>query len=376
MRLLLLADSPTIPTSYGNAGRNFAHAVAGRGVTVGFGAMQLVGDPTTFHHRGRTYPVFGCNPPHRIGAAVEAFDPDLIVHVREPLVHVPRLYVNQWYSVRKQASNGAPTWWWGPVQEELVPWDYVEALHSEYSVLMPFTAAGGHRLGNAGVVRDRIAPLPVGVSDSYSDPYGPVARDYGRGPPILMSVGLGHQDRKSFPVLLWALRELAGNPDMEVYLHTTRQGAFDLDEHARLLGVDGKVMWPHLHDPGVGIPEEALAARYRRAWAYVSVGTGEGWDMPLSEACALGRVAILPRDSNRLEVVDDYAGPKIVVRSSPLPRPTGWERIMDPDDLARQIRRHSALQPDPEAGRDYYRRHSWDAVADRFVRIARERGVL
>lgn len=379
MRLLLVTDSPATPSSYANIARWFGDAVAGRGVTVGFASFQHAGLPLGFEFRGRTYPHYGCLPPHRITDAVADFDPDLIVHVRDPIVHIPRLYGPNAYSVRGQAANGAPVWGWIPVQHEVSPWEYVAAINQEYSVVLPFTRAGAENLGNLGVPRDRLEPLLLGVSPSYSDPDGPVAAGYGReGVPIVMSVGLGHQDRKAFPVLMRAYRHaLAADPglDLDFYLHTTPLGAFDLQEHVRMTGTDGHWIFPKGYDPGIGYPEEELARRYRKAAAYVSVGTGEGWDMPLSEAAALGRVLVLPDDPNRREVAADYDGPKIVVGTNPIPRITNWERIIEPTLLGVALMKLRDLAPDPAAGRAYYARHSWAVVADEFLRICGGRGI-
>jgi hypothetical protein len=379
VRLLLLSDAPSLPTSYANVVRHFAHAVAERGVAVAFGSLQHSGLPLKYEHRGRTYPLYGCLPPHRITDAVRDFDPDLIVHVRDFVVHIPRMFPQGNYSVRAQAVNGAPTWGWVPVQHEVSPWDYVDALHREYSVVMPFTRTGGDALGDSGLVRDRIEPLQLGVSDAYSDPEGPAAIGYGRdGVPMVMSVGLGHQDRKAFPLLMRAFREARrADPslDLEFYLHTSPLAAYDLVEHTRMMGVDGRWLFPRGYDPGIGYPEEDLAARYRRAGAYASVGTGEGWDMPLSEACALGRAVVFPADANRLEVTADYGGPKLPVSTFPFPRQMNWERMMDVQHLAEQLLRLRGLEPDPAAGREYFARHNWGTVADRFLEIARGRGI-
>ena len=56
-----------------------------------------------------------------------------------------------------------------------MPWDYIEVLLRESDLVLAFTRAGAERFGNAGMVRDRLDSLQLGVSASYSDPEGPVA---------------------------------------------------------------------------------------------------------------------------------------------------------------------------------------------------------
>ena len=379
MRLLLFSDSPGFPVSYANVVRHFAHAISERGVEVAFASVQHTGSMMLFEHRGRTYRHYAGNPPYRTTEAVRDFDPDLMLHVRDPIVHIPRMYPTGNYSVKAIMVNGSPVWGWIPCQHEDPPWDYIDALLREYSVVLPFTAAGAETFANVGMVRDRLDPLPLGVSDSYSDPEGPVATGYGHeGVPVVMSVGMGHQDRKAFPVIMRAYREArAVRPELTIdwYLHTLRVAAFDLEEHARMMGVDGHFLFPHLFDPLVAYPEEDLARRYRKAVAYVSVGTGEGFDMPLSEAASLGRVLIYPDEPNRREVVADYEGPKLSVRTFPIPRAANWERLIDPSDLAQQVLKLRDLSPDPAAGRKYFAAHSWDRTAERFLDICKRRGI-
>lgn len=371
---MLISDSPTIPTGYANIVRYFGDALAARGVKVGFGSLQHPGLPLIYEFNGRTYPLFGCNPPHRITDAINGFDPDLIIHIRDIVSQIPRLFPGA-YSVKDQA-HGRPVWGWIPVQHEAIPWEYVEALHKEYQVILPFTAAGAELLGNTGVVRDRMEPLVPGVSPAYSDPEGPIAEGYGRKDvPIVMSVGLGHQDRKCFPALMRAYREVQGSLDLDFYLHTTALGAFDLREHARMLGVSGHWLFPHGYDPGIGYTEENMAMRYRKAAAYISAGTGEGLDLPLMEAAAMGKVLIYPDEPNRAEVVADYEGPKMAYATAPIPRANNWEVLPDPHSLAQCLLQLGELVPSSSAGRNYYSRHTWKACAERFLAIAEARGL-
>lgn len=372
-RLLLVSDSPALPASYANVVRWFADAVSPLGFEVAFGSLQHGGLPLAYEFNGRRYPHYGCAPPTRIANAIEAFDPSIVVHVRDPVAMIPRFFPGS-YSVKAPAQTKHVIQWC-PVQHEVLPWDYVEVLHREADLVMPFTKAGEDRLGNSGLARDRMAWLPLGVSPSFSDPDGPVSTGYGRdGVPLLMSVGLGHQDRKMFPILMRAYREIVQDVDLDWYLHTTAIGAFDLVEHAKMLGVDGHWMFPHQHDPNIGIDEEDLARRYRKASAYVACSTGEGFNMPLTEAAALGRVLVHPDMPNESEVVGDYEGPRLSYATHPIPRITSWEWLPDVSSLAEQLAKVKDLKPDPAAGRRYYERHNWGVVAARFREIVEQRG--
>ncbi len=373
-RLLLISDSPTIPTGYANIVRWFADALYGKRIDVAFGAFQHPGLPLIYRFNGREYPHYGCNPPHRITDAINDFDPDLILHVRDIVAQIPRLFPGA-YSVKDQA-HGRPVWGWIPVQHETIPWEYVQALHKEYDTILTFTAAGAELLGNCGVVRDRLKPLTPGISPSFAEPEGVVAEGYGREKvPIVMSVGLGHQDRKCFPALMRAYREVQESIDLDFYLHTASLAAFDLREHARMLGVTGHWLFPRGYDPGIGYSEENMAMRYRRALAYVSLGTGEGLDMPLMEAAAMGKVVIYPAEPNRIEVVSDYQGLKMAYQTAPVPRTNNWEHLPDPHSLAQCLLQLRDLVPTTDLGRNYYAEHTWKKCAERFLAIVEDRGL-
>jgi hypothetical protein len=344
------------------------------GVDVAFGSLQHAGLPLIYRFNGREYPHYGCNPPHRITDAISDFNPDLILHIRDIVAQIPRLYPGA-YSVRSQA-HGRPVWGWVPVQHETVPFDYVTALHKEYETILTFTAAGAELLGNSGVVRDRLEVLVPGVSSTYGRPEGTVAEGYGRPHvPIVMSVGLGTQDRKCFPALMRAYAEVRDSIDLDFYLHTGSVGAFDLLEHSRVLGVSGHWLFPRGYDPGIGVTEEAMAMRYRKAVAYVSLGTGEGLDMPLMEAAAMGLVLIHPNEPNRTEVVSDFEGRRLTYATAPIPRVNNWEHLPDPHSLAQCLYQLREAVRSPQAGRNYYLRHDWKSCAERFLGIVEDRGL-
>ena len=153
-----------------------------------------------------------------------------------------------------------------------MPWDYIEVLLAgSPTSSWPSPRAGAERFGNAGMVRDRLDSLHRGVSASYSDPEEPIANSYGHdGVPIVMSVGCwGHTNRvKRSRWRRAPTGTIAGEIQLDFYLHTTLVGAFDQAEQARMLGADGHWMHPHGYDPSIGYEEADLARRYRRALAY------------------------------------------------------------------------------------------------------------
>jgi hypothetical protein len=374
MTVLVIADSPAFTSSYGGIARHFGTSMAKRGVDVAFVSFQHPGAKLVFESDGFRFPHYGAASGwHRAADAVREFDPDLILHIRD-YQSIAEGTVAGAYSVRK-ISCGKPVWGWLPVMDETVSPAYVNAMHREYDTILAFTPSGAELLGNAGVVRDRLEVLMPGVSAAYSDPEGPTVNLGRPGVPLVMSVGVHDQDRKTFPVLMRAYRSVVANTDLDFYLHTAQVGTFHLLEHISDQGVTGHWLFPMFYDKAQGLSEETLAKYYRTARAYVAVGTGEGLDLPAMEAAALGRMVIAPDFPNHHDVLREYPDElKRLVLTHPIPRQTSWEWLMDADSLAAALSDVTGAVPSPDAGRAYYSEHSWDVAADRFMEIAHRRG--
>lgn len=375
MRVLLLTDSPNITTGYGNIARNFALALRAAGHEPAFAATSHSGSRLEYvvPNGGPAFPHYNCIPVGRLADAVRDFSPAIVLHIRDALAFIQKWWPPA-YSVRGNAA-GIPVWGWVPVQHETVPWEYVEAYHNEYARVLTYTPSGVDVLGNAGVVKNRLDWLMPGVSPSYG-PDGPEARLGRPGVPLVMSAGVPDQDRKMFPYLMRAYREIRDEVDVDFYLHTSMVGAFDLPTHARTLSVMGHWLFPLAHDKALGMPEETLAGYYRRATAYATVSTGEGLNMPLMEAAASGCAVVYTDLPPHVDVTEGYPdGLRFPVSTHPFPRNVSWERVPDVGDLARQLRLAVSAKRDPAAGRAYREAHSWAATADRFLSIARDAGV-
>jgi glycosyltransferase involved in cell wall biosynthesis len=375
VRTLLLSDAPNFTSSYGNIARHFADAVRPHGVEVGFCSFQHSGEKLIYRYNGHDYPLYGAGTVFRAADAVKDFQPDVVLHMREPVALVPRFYP-QAYSVRAIAE-GHPVWGWTAVQAETVAYDYVDAMHREYDLVLPFTECGGELLGNSGIVRDRIETLVPGISAAYGEPEGPTVNLGRPGVPLVMSVGVHDQDRKAFPVLMRGYREIVEDVDLDFYLHTAMTGAFDMLTHARDMGVSGHWLFPMFYDKSQGMSEEHFSKYYRTAHAYATVGTGEGLNMPLLEAACMGRFVIAPDMPNNREVLEGYPEDlKAFVSTFPIPRVTSWEWLPDPVSMGKALRRVPDAVPSADDGRAHFALHSWERTAERFVEIAHKRGFL
>jgi hypothetical protein len=368
-----------LTTGYGNIARHFGRGLLQVGHDVGFASLQHVGEKLWYRCGEDLVPHYGANPIQRLPAAVKDFAPDLVLHIRDVVAHIAKWWPSA-YSLRG-LTDGVPVWGWTPVQHLPVPWDYVDAAMREYDRTLVFTRAGRDALCNAGHMRNLVDALMPGVSPAYAQRQGPAA-DVGRKDvPLVMTVGVADQPRKMYPILMRAYKKILGRVDLDFYLHTLVAGAYDLLAHINELGVQGHWLFPASHNPLWGMPEEEMARHYRRATAYAAVGTGEGLNLPLMEAAAMGRYLIYPSFPNNEEVVHDYGGISRAVKTRRIPLTTSWEWVMDEDDLAAALERVPAIAKelgtaeDQEAATEYYDRHSWRATVHDFLAIAEREGL-
>ncbi len=373
MKLLILSDSPLFTTGYANIAREFALSLPAD-IDIAFGSLQHMPGLLYFDAGARRYRHYGCNPAQKIDDAVSDFSPDLIIHIRDILAQVHRWYPAS-YQLRS-LTRGTPTWGWVPVQHLVMPWEFADTCMKEYDLTLTFTRSGIDALCNAGHVRNTIDWLMPGVGKPYSEPEGPVA-DVGRkGVPLVMSVGVHDSPRKMFPMLMRAYREIMADVDLDFYLHTYQVGAYDLLAHINELGVQGHWLFPFTYFKERGVPVDELVRIYRRASAFVSVGSGEGLNMPEMEAAAMGKMVIFPDFPNNMEVTEGIS-PKLrrPVKTHVMPaQAMAWESLMDVDDLSRALAEVPSSIGDPEGGRAYYKKHSWEVTADRFVSLLKKEG--
>ena len=89
----------------------------------------------------------------------------------------------------------------------------------------------------------------------------------------------------------------------------------------------------------------------------------------------MGKVIIYPAEPNRLEVVSDYESGKMAYATTLIPRVNNWEHLPDPHSLAQCLLQLGNVVPSSDLGRNYYARHTWKGVAEKFLRIVSERGL-
>ncbi|WP_431857332.1 tetratricopeptide repeat protein [Azospirillum sp.] len=134
--------------------------------------------------------------------------------------------------------------------------------------------------------------------------------------------------------------------------------------------------------------EEGMTALFRMATHYVSLSHGEGWDLPMSKAGAMGLQLVAPRNSAYLEYLDDEVAHMIPCAVGPahLPYSTDpWPPFhgldwWEPDEQAAAAVIRSILDgcdgPPKDARTRLLQRFTWSQATERLLAVLRDAGAL
>lgn len=129
-----------------------------------------------------------------------------------------------------------------------------------------------------------------------------------------------------------------------------------------------------------GLDEVAMTALFRAATHYWSLSHGEGWDLPMTQAGAMGLTLIAPRHSAYAAYLDDEIALMLPTRPSPGRQPyvglEWWspDEVAAVDTIARIVR--NGLRPAGSARDRLIREFSWERSGERLVAVLRDLGVL
>lgn len=124
---------------------------------------------------------------------------------------------------------------------------------------------------------------------------------------VMVSANKGFPSRKFFEGQLEAFRDFAQDkPEAKLYVHslpTAVHGGVDFNILVRLLGLEGRVIFPQPYLYRLGYPPEHLALIYNAADAFLGASMSEGFGIPIVEAQACGTPVIVTNFSAMPELV-------------------------------------------------------------------------
>ena len=373
MRLLIVSDSPCVPTGLGKTARGVGDQLLAMGHEVGYASYLHDGAP----QKNFAQPIWPWlrNEIVPLDRAIKEYRPESVILLGDAwhFTFLPELRK----SLEERSPRPPAMLLWLTVDSGPYPLRMWEAGILEAANYVACTTQFGSDVLNG------MAKLPAPVKMAYR--YAPATIQLGvdplvyqpDGPPSRTQVRLGDRDRRL--VIGWcgmnsprkapgaAIEMLAElrqqDVDAMLWMKTSSTAFLDLPSIAAYFGLTATMQSPQ-EDPGkdlYGFPEllteEQMAAWYRRCDVFVSTASAGAPELPLLEAAACGTPTVAVDAGPFPEVASVLAAPKGRAWTDP----DVVHVVPDPHTLACEV--HAALRNPPPLKLP----QSWNTVAQRVL---------
>jgi len=376
MKIAIASDLPSFSTGYGQAAHGLAkYLMRELNHSVCFIGLQHGGSP--LYHRidnvkgsePNYLPVYAGNTQMNIDRSIREIKPDVIIHIRDAFAHVQKYFPTPYTLM----GRGARVLLWVPVQGAPLPQEFIDACNTQADIVITLTEWGRNQLLFQGVTTNRLhSAIPIGYDPEVWYPRKVRKEDYGFSPDrkLIGSVGINDQYRKGWPLLIKAASIALKKKkiDLDLYLHTSELGAFDLPAHARAFGFTGHLLFPASYDKGWGVDVNTLAEIVSCFDIYASASIAEGQSVPLLEAAAAGKPLVVSDLPVFREVFGDHA--TYVTTYQLYPATWSMDYVIDPQDMAEKFA--SVLSNPPSDNTDYIQNYSWPSLMKKWEKALEE----
>lgn len=301
-KLLVIADSPTSATGFGNVTRNVLQHLTGFDIAII--GVNYYGDPHPLQSQYRIYnpaaggDVYGFG---RLTDTMQREQPDVVLLINDIWV------LDKYVKAIRQFDQNIPIVLYTPIDSENIKTEFVAFINQDPNTyLITYTMFAAEQLQKAGYTK-QIAIIPHGIE---TDLFAPMDKQEARkelfaGTPLAVKDDLfivlnlnRNQVRKRIDTLLYVFAKwLERYPHENAYLHyhgAVHDLGIDVEQYAQYLGIDNRLILTAKNiDPGVGIPREKMRYLYAAADVFFSTSAVEGWHLPTHEAMACGLPCIL-----------------------------------------------------------------------------------
>jgi len=373
MKILIISDSPNITTGYGVIAYGFGKYLSRAGFEVAFGALQQMGMPTKIEIDGKLFDIYSCygGQTQYIEKTVEEARPDIAIHIRDPVVLTPALFIPSYRLKPTLARHGVKVIHWAPVMGE-PPQEVVLSLIEDSDLLLAPTEWAYNLYLYHGFPSSRMEILRWGVDTEVYKPLQLSRNDralfnLSTDRFVVMAAGVHDRIHKAYPILMKAVSMLAKKYDVELYLHTG-VGAFKLDHYVDMLGLRGRVVIPAIYIKDWGIPFEEMVKLYNLVDVVCSPSALEGANMILCEALACGRPIVASELPVHVEMTMNSGLYAPIIAE--MPDITCFMQVTTAEKIAEQLEKViDGWRPKPEFIEDYRRWISWETRVKEFIEI-------
>lgn len=311
-KVLVVADSPTVPTGFGRVGGSIVKYLSPDEYDISWIGVNYYGDPHKFPYR--IYPaqlggdVYGYN---RISSIVKVEKPDIIFIINDAWIQ------NNYLQLLKRDFPKNM-----PMIVTYTPVDATEHDSSWYEhfdvvdVPVAYTDFGYREIIKAApALENRLTVVPHGVDTEAFHKLGEdkVAikesfyqkkefKDY-----FIVLSAHRNQPRKRLDITMRAFQIFAeGKDDVQLYLHCgVVDESLDILKLASRLKIDDKLIISGLSTGVMGLSDEQLNKIYNCCDVGLNTGLGEGWGLPNVEHAVTEAAQVVPAHSSLVELWHD-----------------------------------------------------------------------
>ena len=372
MRVLIISNSPTVPSAYGIQTRLLAQALPRYGHTVAIAANFGISG-SVINSNPKIYPASSTRSGDaNVWAAADDFKPDVLISLYDvwalQFPHDPDLFHIPWIAWATVDS--------GPLNLQT---PYGKLLSERAAGVVAYSQFGKDVMEKAGLTPHYI---PLGIQTELFTPGDQAAAREGLTHPgtgeslanafLFGMVGRNNTapSRKGFDVALLAFARFhANHPDTFLYLHTfagKQDGGLDLRRMVGELGLTSSVLICHQARERLGYSDEVMVKIFRSMDVLLMPSRAEGFGVPIIEAAGCAVPAIATDHSSMTELVRESGG--WLVKSQPM-RIISEAWWANPDinhlvhamEQAYQAKRNGEIVSRGQAARRFAERYDFEA---------------
>jgi len=323
-KVMIASDGPNFNTGYGKLGRLLTNGLISHDYDVSYLSFQHQGEPLYYVFMNKKVKVYSGVSQVLIDKAINDYKPDILIHIRDPVVHTN--YFKYPYTFKDIKKNTFV------VGYLMMMYDYydsktMQAIAENYDYVAVPTEWGRKMMIRSGMPINLITtiypwiPRPVEPTKVEKLPEK-----------YLLFIGVNDDRRKNHALLLHVLSKL---PEEYKMVMLSANGAYILDSIIEKYALYDRVYLPQTYIKGYGFTENEMAYIYTHAYAYVTLSSLEGIDMPALEALSYNIPVIASDIPVHRELLHPYA--YFVKTNIGYPDTTGVYMIPDVNDTIDKI---------------------------------------
>jgi glycosyltransferase involved in cell wall biosynthesis len=334
--------------------------------------LGIAGEPV--HWKG--IELWPAATPFMIQKSLQKFKPDVLLHIRDNWVFIPKYYQGPSYPLLQWGhANKTRVFNYTPVQATPLPPEFIETLAVCADMTFLTNQVGIDSVVENGAPKEKLGLMYNGVNAATFRTLN--ASRHGTGLPedkkIAIFVGANMDYRKAIPLSMLGFKKYLDKfgDDAALYLHTNPFGGFDLPLFIKMLGLNKRCFLKSAEGMKLmtwDLSTEEMAIMYNMGNAFCTATASEGFNEPALEAFSCGLPVVLTDTPIHREIFSVFGERAHFVKARQ-EWPTVWafEHNVDTDDFAEQLH-HAFEQGKKEINMKLFPQYNWKRIAQKFLK--------